>query len=90
MPPAEQAAARRAAGAVDTDRKAKALSVEFLLQTHHASRLEIAAEGKQSQCHRWDGACAVARAAESGSMSGRPRRRGVETGGQPLPERAKP
>src|SRR4029077_17268253 len=34
MPPAEQAAARRAAGAVDTDRKAKALSVEFLLQTH--------------------------------------------------------
>jgi hypothetical protein len=46
MPPAEQAAA------VDTDRKAKALSVEFLLQTHHASRLEIAAEGKQSQCHK--------------------------------------
>jgi hypothetical protein len=34
MPPAEQAAARRAAGAVDTDRKARALSVEFLLQTH--------------------------------------------------------
>ena len=44
MPPAEQAAARRAARAIDADRNPKALSVELLFETHHASRLEIAAE----------------------------------------------
>src|ERR1700675_4186590 len=41
MSPTEQSAAGRAATAVDADRKPKALSVETLLETHHASRLEV-------------------------------------------------
>jgi hypothetical protein len=48
MPPTEQSAAYRAARAIDADRKRKVLSVETLLETHHASRLEIAAE---RPCH---------------------------------------
>src|ERR1700679_995883 len=44
MPPTEQAAAGRAATAIDADRKPNALSVELLFEAHHASRFEIAAE----------------------------------------------
>src|SRR5260221_3502417 len=44
MSPTEQSAAGRAACAIDADWKPKALSVETLLETHHASRLEIAAK----------------------------------------------
>ena len=44
MPPAEQAAARRAACAIDADRDPKALGIESLVETHDASSLEIAAK----------------------------------------------
>jgi class 3 adenylate cyclase len=42
LPSAEQAAARRAATAVDADRNPNSLSVELLLEARHASCLEIA------------------------------------------------
>src|SRR3984957_19760407 len=50
MPPTERSAAGRAATAVEADRKPKALSVETLLETHHASRLEIAAKQGPHDC----------------------------------------
>src|ERR1700733_2491504 len=51
MPPAEQAAAGRAATPIDADRNPNALSVELLFETHHASRLEIAAkQGAHDRC----------------------------------------
>ena len=50
MPPAEQAAARRAATAIDADWNPNALSVELLFEAHHASRLEIAAKQGSHDC----------------------------------------
>ena len=44
MPPTEQSAAGRAATAIDADRNPNAISVETLLETHHASSLEISPE----------------------------------------------
>jgi hypothetical protein len=44
MAPAERTTARRAARAVDPDRKPKALSIKTLLKTHHAPSLEITLE----------------------------------------------
>jgi hypothetical protein len=39
--PAERTAAGRAAGAIDADRKPKALDVQLLFETHYAPSLEI-------------------------------------------------
>src|SRR5271167_2057240 len=50
MPPTEQAAAGRAASAIDADRKPNALSIELLFEAHHASRLEIAAKQGPYDC----------------------------------------
>ena len=44
MPPAERAAAGRAARAIDPDRDAKVLGVELLFEADHAARLEVAPE----------------------------------------------
>ena len=44
MPPAEQAAAGRAAGAIDADRESNILNVELQFEANNASRLEIAAK----------------------------------------------
>src|SRR3984957_9559929 len=50
MPPAEQAAASRAATAIDADRNPNAVSLELLFEAHHASRLEIAAKQGPHDC----------------------------------------
>ena len=42
MAPAERTATGRPAGAIDADRKAKALRVETLLEVRYASGVEIA------------------------------------------------
>jgi hypothetical protein len=44
VPTAEQAAAGRAATAIDADRNPNPVSVELLFEAHHASRPEIAAK----------------------------------------------
>ena len=44
MAPAERTTARRAACAIDPDRKPKALSIKTLLETHNAPSLEITLE----------------------------------------------
>ena len=44
MPAAEWSASSRATTAIDADWKPNLLSVELLLQPHHASRLEISPE----------------------------------------------
>src|ERR1700681_2375969 len=50
MSPAEQAAAGRAATAIDADRNPKAFIIKLLLEAHHASRLEIAAKQGPHDC----------------------------------------
>src|ERR1700722_20930837 len=51
MPSAEQATARRAARAVDADRKPKVLGVQLLLEMHHAPRFEVSPkEGAHDRC----------------------------------------
>jgi hypothetical protein len=44
VPSTKQAAAGRAATTIDADRNPKALSVETLLETHHAPSLQISPE----------------------------------------------
>src|SRR5258707_11719456 len=50
MPPAEQAAAGRAATAIDADRNPNPLRVELLFEANDGSRLEIAAEQGPHDC----------------------------------------